>query len=139
MRVAGFITGLLFAICAAVPAQSGQVMTVSYICMIEGVPARLTAQVQAVNRAGLFIDGAGLFSDSFATGEVTYYYGGTLVSETGGRYSFQGENQFADFVDLDTNDRFRVQFNAQGQTLQMIINPQGPGPVQYFCQLAPRQ
>ena len=139
MRVAGFITGLIFAICAVVPAQSGQVLTVSYVCMIEGVPAQLTAQVQAVNRAGLYVDGAGLFADSFATGEVSYYYAGTLVSETGGRYSFQGENQFADFVDLDTNNRFRVQFDPQGQTLQMIVNPQGPGPVQYFCQLAPRQ
>jgi hypothetical protein len=131
--------GLFLALCTTSPAQSAQVSVVSYVCNIEGVPAQLTAQVQAVSPAGIYMDSAGMFAGSIPTNEVNYYYQGTLVSQTGGRYSFQGENQFADFVDLNTNDRFRVQFTLQGQILQMIINPQGPGPVQYFCQLAGRQ
>ena len=106
------------------------------MCNIEGAPAQLTAQVQAVSPAGVFMDGAGMFAGSVPTGEVNYYYQGTLVSVTGARYSFQGENQFADFVDLNTNDRFRVQFIVQGPQLLMIVNPQGPGPVQYLCQAA---
>ena len=123
----------------AVPVYAQQVSTVVYVCNIEGVQGQLTAQVQAVNSAGVFMDGAGRFGGSVATGDVNYYYQGTLVTQTGARYSFTGENAFADFVDLNTNDRFRVQFNVQGQVLQMIINPQGRGPVQYFCQLAGRQ
>ena len=127
--------GLVSAIALAIPAHAQQpITTVVYACNIEGAQAQLTAQVQAVNTAGIFIDARGLFAGSIPTGEVTYYYGGTLVSATG-RYSFQGENQFASFVDLNTNDRFNAQMILQGQILQMIINPQGPGPVQYFCQL----
>ena len=109
-----------------------------YACNIEGAPAQLTAQVQAVSPAGVFMDGAGMFAGSVPTGEVNYYYQGTVVSATS-RYSFQGENQFADFVDLNTNDRFRVQFVIQGPQLLMIVNPFGPGPVQYLCQLQGQQ
>ena len=108
------------------------------MCNIEGAPAQLTAQVQAVSPAGVFMDGAGMFAGSVPTGEVNYYYQGTVVSATS-RYSFQGENQFADFVDLNTNDRFRVQFVIQGPQLLMIVNPFGPGPVQYLCQLQGQQ
>jgi PQQ-dependent catabolism-associated CXXCW motif protein len=56
-----------------------------------------------------------------------------LVSATA-RYSFTGENGYADFVDLIRNERFRVQMIPQGQQLLMVVNPQGPGPVQYMCQ-----
>jgi len=136
MRTAyAFAAGLLTAICLTGTAHAQQVSTVVYICNIEGAHA----QVQAVNSAGVFMDGAGMFGGSIATGDVNYYYQGTLISQTGGRYSFTGENAFADFLDLNTNDRFRVQMIVQGQMLQLIINPQGPGPVQYFCQLAGRQ
>jgi hypothetical protein len=134
-----FAAGLISAMCLMGSAHAQQVSTVVYICNIEGAQAELTAQVQAVNSAGVFMDSSGMFGGSVSTGEVRYYYQGTLISQTGGRYSFTGENAFADFLDLNTNDRFRVQMNVQGQMLQLIINPQGPGPVQYFCQLAGRQ
>ncbi len=140
MRTASALAaGLLSAICLTGSVHAQQVSTVVYICNIEGAQAQLTAQVQAVSPAGVFMDGAGMFGGAIGTGEVNYYYQGTLISQTGGRYSFTGENAFADFVDLNTNDRFRVQMNVQGQMLQLIINPQGPGPVQYLCQLAGRQ
>lgn len=135
MRLGAFIAAIVSAIGLTAPAQAQQVTVVTYVCNIEGAQAQLTAQVQAVSPAGVFMDGAGMFAGSIPTGEVNYYYQGTLVSATA-RYSFQGENQFADFVDLNTNDRFRVQFIVQGPQLLMIVNPQGPGPVQYLCQAA---
>ena len=133
-----FVAALASVIGLAAPTQAQQVTVVTYICNIEGAPAQLTAQVQAVSPAGVFMDGAGLFAGSIPTGEVNYYYQGTVVSATS-RYSFRGENQFADFVDLNTNDRFRAQFILQGQQLVMIVNPFGPGPVQYLCQLQGQQ
>jgi hypothetical protein len=133
-----FAASIVSAICLAVPGHAQQVSVVTYLCNIEGAPAQLTAQVQAVNTAGVFMDGAGMFAGSIPTGEVTYYYQGMVVSATS-RYSFQGENQFADFVDLNSNERFRVQFIVQGPQLLMIVNPFGPGPVQYLCQLQGQQ
>ena len=138
MRTGAFIAALALALGLAAPAQAQQVTVVTYVCNIEGAPAQLTAQVQAVSPAGVFMDGAGMFAGSVPTGEMNYYYQGTVVSATS-RYSFQGENQFADFVDLNTNDRFRVQFVIQGPQLLMIVNPFGPGPVQYLCQLQGQQ
>jgi hypothetical protein len=133
--VGAFIAAIVSAIGLAAPAQAQQVTVVQYACNIEGAQAQLTAQVQAVSPAGVFMDGAGMFAGSVTTGGVNYYYQGSVVSATS-RYSFQGENQFADFVDLNTNDRFRVQFVIQGPQLLMIVNPFGPGPVQYLCQAA---
>lgn len=110
----------------------------AWTCNIEGAPAQLTAQVEAISPAGIYVDSSGLFTGSIPTEEVNYYYQGTLVSASA-RYSFTGENQFADFVDLQTNDRFRVQMIIQGQNLMMIVNPQGPQPVQYQCQMSAQQ
>lgn len=128
------VVSLLVSVAVASPLAAQQSTTVNYVCNIEGAQAQLTAQVQAVTPAGVFTDPQGMFAGSISTGEVNYYYQGSLVSTTGARYAFNGENAFADFVDLNTNDRFRVQFIVQGQMLLMIVNPQGPGPVQYLCQ-----
>jgi PQQ-dependent catabolism-associated CXXCW motif protein len=75
----------------------------------------------------------GKFEGSIDSGVVNYHYQGSLVSATS-RYSFTGTNAFADFVDLISNERFRAQMIVQGQQLLMIVNPHGPGPVQYLCQ-----
>src|SRR6185503_11986161 len=125
--------GLVSTLCLAVPAQAQRTATVNFVCSIEGAPAQLTAQVEAVNEAGVRIDPSGLFGGSIATGNVNYFYQGALTSATS-RYSFTGTNQFADFVDLIANERFRVQMIPQGTQLLLIINPQGPGPVRYMCQ-----
>ncbi len=106
----------------------------TWVCNIEGAAAQLTAQVEAVNSAGVFIDPGGMFAGSIPLDQVIYYYQGSLVSQTG-QYSFVGENEFADFTDLYTNQRFRVQMIVQGRDLLMIVNPFGPQPVQYFCQM----
>jgi len=132
-RGRALVAGFLSTVCFAVPAQAQRVAVVQLVCNIEGAPAQLTARVQAVTGAGVFVDASGLFAGSIATGDVNYFYEGSLTSATG-RYSFTGTNQFADFVDLTTNDRFRVQMVPQGAQLVLIINPQGPGPVRYLCQ-----
>jgi hypothetical protein len=131
-----FTATLIVAAGFAAGAGAQNVTVVNYVCNIEGVPAQLTAQVQAVSPAGVFMGQGGGFGGAIGTGEVNYYYQGQLISQTGGRYSFTGENAFADFVDLNTNDRFRVQLTVQGPILVLLINPQGPGPVQYMCQQA---
>ncbi|MEM7124330.1 MAG: hypothetical protein AAF563_23840 [Pseudomonadota bacterium] len=106
----------------------------SWICNIEGAPAELTAQVEAVNSAGVYMDPNGLFAGSVSLDQVIYYYQGSLVSQTG-QYSFVGENEYADFTDLYTNQRFRVRMIVQGRELLMVVNPFGPQPAQYLCQM----
>ena len=118
----------------AAPLQAQQTTILSYTCDLGGAPAQLTAEVQAVTPAGVFMDpSSGQFGGAISTGEVNYYYQGSLVSATA-RYSFTGENGFADFVDLVNNERFRAQMIVQGSQLLMVVNPHGPGPVQYLCQ-----
>src|SRR5213594_4333773 len=90
-------------------AQQQQTTIVNYVCNIGGAPAQLTAQVQEVRPAAIFQGPTGGFGGAISTGEVNYYYQGSLVSGTA-RYSFTGENAFADFVDLINNERFRAQF-----------------------------
>lgn len=121
---------LVFALPAS--AANPRAATFAWDCNIEGAPARLSAQVEAVTPAGVFVDANGLFAGAISTGEVNYYYEGNLVSATA-RYVFTGENQFADFTDLNTNDRFHVQFIVSGRDLLMIANPHGPQPAQYGC------
>ena len=61
------------------------------------------------------------------------YTSGQLVSNSA-RYSFNGQNQFADFVDVTRNERFRVRFDERPNGLVLVANPFGPGPASYFCQ-----
>ncbi|MCB1681294.1 MAG: hypothetical protein H6858_09990 [Rhodospirillales bacterium] len=124
-----FVTALL----VALPAFAQQVTTVSYVCDLGGAPAQLTAQVEAIGDAGIVQNGQGWVTGVIGTGDVNYHYQGELVSQTA-RYVFTGENQFADFTDMSTNDRFHVQMIAQGPLLTMVINPENPQPVMYQCQ-----
>ena len=64
---------------------------------------------------------------------ISVYTSGQLVSSSA-RYSFQGQNQFADFVDVMRNERFRVRFEERPNGLVLVANPFGPGPASYFCQ-----
>lgn len=132
-RKAALLGGVLAIAGLSSPAQAAA--TFVWTCNIEGAPARLTAQVEAISPAGVYMDPHGFFTGSIASGEVNFYYGGSLVSASA-RYSFTGQNQYADFVDLQSNARFRVQMIVQGRSLVMVVNPFGPGPVRYACQLA---
>ena len=121
-KISALTLALISSAFAAGTAGAQQISVVQYTCNIEGAPAQLTAQVQAVNSTG-------------NPGDVNYFYQGSLVSQSS-RYTFTGTNQYADFVDLLSNERFRAQFILQGPQLLIIVNPQGPGPVQYLCQLS---
>ena len=120
--------GLLVAFLAlsATPAAA-QVSFVEYQCDLGGAPAQLSAKVEQVQSGAVWRDGSTIMDGS------DLYYEGQLVSASA-RYSFTGTNGFADFIDLNTNDRFRVQFILQGNYLQMIINPGQDNAVQYMCQ-----
>ncbi len=126
---AAFSASLVFT--AASVAQ--QASTVSYVCNIEGAPAQLTAQVQAIDDAGRVVNSQGWITGVIGTGNYNLYYQGQLVSATA-RYVFTGENQFADFTDLNTNARFRAQLIVQGQQLLLIANPETSQPARYVCQ-----
>lgn len=123
----------IFLIVSAAPAAAQNVKTVSYVCDLGGAPAQLTAQIETVNTAGAVTNSDGWITGVIGTGETMTYYQGELVSATA-RYVFTGENQYADFTDMNTNDRFRVQMVAQGAYLTMVINPETPQPVTYQCQ-----
>lgn len=126
------ILALALAVCPT-PSSAQQISTVRYVCDLGGAPAQLTAQVETIGDAGIVQNSQGDITGVIGTGDVNYHYQGELTSATA-RYVFTGENQFADFTDLGTNERFHVQMISQGQALTMIINPETPQPVTYQCQ-----
>lgn len=119
----------------ATPDLSAQTSTVQYSCNIGGMPAQLTAQIEVVGGTGRVIGSQGQITGVIGTGDSMVYYQGQLVSQTGS-YSFVGENEYADFTDNYTYERFRARMQAQGNYLLITVNPFGPMPVQYSCQLA---
>lgn len=102
------LSGVLYA-----PSVIAQPAFIRYTCNIDGLPASLAAQVEV-------LDG------------ITYYQG-ELKSATA-HYTFVGENDYADFTNMTTPERFRVHMLLQGVYLQMTVNPFGQQPRQYMCQ-----
>ncbi len=120
---------------AALPSTAlAQQATLSYQCDLGGVPAQMVMAVQYQAAFDPLYNFEGNISGLFPAG-VTIYTAGEVASQTA-RYSFRGENQFADFTDLITGERFRVQWvlDAQRNGVWMKVNPFG-GTVTYFCAL----
>lgn len=114
--------------------QSSNKARFSFNCDLGGVNGVLTMDVEAINSTGV-VFGAGSSPDItgvVATGGVLYVTSGTVESATAS-YSFTGENNFADFVDRYTSDRFRVEWIQTTTGLYMVVNPFGPGPTMYDC------
>jgi len=132
-RFVAIVLGCLAVLAQQAAHAQGNVFT--WMCNIGGAPAQLTAQIEAVNSAGVYVDPNGMFAGTVSLDQVTYYYQGSLVSANS-QYSFVGENDYADFVDLYSNERFRVQMIVQNRDLVMVVNPFGPEPVQYGCQMS---
>ncbi len=106
----------------------------TFDCDLGGAVGQLTVNIEAINQAGS-IWGSGPNPQIKAVvglGSVLYVTSGELRSQVAA-YSFTGENQYADFTDLQTYDRFRVRWILNGQTLVMVINPFG-GATQHTCQ-----
>ncbi len=114
------------------------VQTVQFQCDIGGMPATLTAQVETYGATGM-VGNTGATGPSIHVigGQGTnVYYQGTLQSQTA-NYSFTGEGAYADFTDMGSYARFRVQFDLlPNGGLVLTANPFGPQPAQYACQPA---
>jgi hypothetical protein len=103
---------------------------------LQGVRGALTMEVEVVNTAGV-VWGPGTTPDITAvisTGGYTIYTAGELRSPAA-YYTFTGENNFADFTEPATSQRFRVEWIETPQGMRMVVNPFGPGPVEYDCML----
>ena len=68
------------------------------------------------------------------TSSYTVYTEGEIRSPTS-YYVFTGGNNYADFTDMNTYDRFRVEWVEDTDGLIMIVNPFGEAPTQHTCVL----
>lgn len=112
----------------------------TFDCDLQGAVGQLTVDVEVVQSAGA-VWGPG--PNPQITGVIgdqgaIYYTAGELRSDVA-YYTFTGENQFADFVEPATYQRFRVQWILQGESLVMVINPFGEGPAYHMCQMTGSQ
>ncbi|MEM7204324.1 MAG: hypothetical protein AAF628_28955 [Planctomycetota bacterium] len=108
----------------------------TYECDVSGLIGTLTLDIEAIGSTGI-VFGSGPNPDItgvIGTGGVTYFTSGQLVTPTT-RYSFTGQNQFADFTNTTTPERFRVEWVNAPQGLTIVVNPFGPGPTQVPCRL----
>ncbi|MCA8949410.1 MAG: hypothetical protein KDE27_07895 [Planctomycetes bacterium] len=103
---------------------------------LQGVPAELVMEVEVVGNSGVTWSAGSNpeITGVIGTGSYTIYTAGELTSPIA-YYVFTGENAFADFTEPATSQRFRVQWIETQQGMTMIVNPFGPGPVQYDCVL----
>lgn len=105
-------------------------------CDLNGLTGVLSMEVEAVGSSGI-VWGSGPNPDISAvisTGDVIYFVSGSLVSPTAS-YTFVGQNNFADFTNPDTFERFRVEWVLLASGLRMIINPFGQQPTSHDCVL----
>lgn len=106
----------------------------TFDCDLQGVNGELTLDIEAVQGSGITWgsgtnpDITGVISD----GSVNYFTDGEVRSNIA-YYTFTGENQFADFVDMNNGDRFRVQWVEESNGLTIVVNPFGPQPGRHFC------
>ncbi len=109
-------------------------------CDLQGEIAKMEMLVEVLGDYGLtWSSGASPdITGVISTGDYIVYTSGTVQSSTG-YYTFSGENQFADFVDQYTYDRFLVEWVQENNGVWMIVNPYGPGPAQHFCTITASQ
>ena len=126
---------MLGPVLAAAPAVAlAQQVTLTYMCDLGGALAQMLMAVQYQAAYDPLFNFKGNISGIFPAG-VTVYTTGEVASNTA-RYSFRGENDFADFTDMVNGERFRVQWvlDAQRNGVWMKVNPFG-GTTTYFCAL----
>jgi hypothetical protein len=106
----------------------------TFDCDLQGLTGALTMDIEAINSAGA-VFGSGpnpAITGVIAAGGVLYVTAGELRSATAS-YVFTGDNQFADFTDIATSQRVRVQFLPSNQGVTLVIDPFGPAPTQNSC------
>ncbi len=127
---------IAFLILLATPVLAQQQGSLSYACDIDGQPGQLIAQYEVIGSSGITSAPNGDITGVISTGDSTIYYQGQLTTPSA-RYSFTGENAYADFTDLSTYARFRVELVSEGDHLALVVNPFGDQPLRYFCQRSP--
>ena len=112
----------------------------TYSVDLHGVRGTLEMDVEVVSQSGI-VWGPGnrpSIRGVIGTGNSTIYTAGRLTSPNA-NYTFRGENEFADFTDLATSQRFRVRWQLTPRGLLLTANPFGPGPTTYECVLTDSQ
>ena len=117
---------------ASAEAARAQDVVLSLVCDLGGAPAQMTMGVEYQTAFDFSMTPSGDISGIFPVG-VTVFTAGEVVSSTA-RYSFRGENDFADFTNIDTNERFLVQWilDPQRNGILMVVNPFGDA-TSHFC------
>ncbi len=126
-----FAQAALLALITATAAQAQEVR-VNFLCDLGGAPAQMAMFVHYQNAFGISVGPTRQISGVFPTGVNVYTAG--QVSSHAATYTFRGENQFADFVDHTTGQRFRVEWvlDAGRNGVWMRVNPFGDTAT-YFC------
>ncbi len=118
------LIALLASILLVIPSSAlGQDSVLSFECDLAGTPAQMTMAVEYINSHGITATSNGDISGVFPTG-VSVYTSGQVIAENA-RYSFQGENQFADFSAMNWHERFRVEWHidATRNGVWLAVNP----------------
>ena len=123
---------LLLTVCLAAPAAAQNVI-LNLSCNLGGIAAPMLMEVHYQQAFGLSANQRGHISGIFPVG-VNVYTAGQMQGQ-GVTYGFTGTNEFADFTEYPSLNRFRVKWVLDGPNngLWMIINPFGPGPARHFC------
>lgn len=103
-------------------------------CDLQGLTGQMVMEIEIISSTGITW-GPGPnpeITGVIGTGEYIVYTDGELNSPTAS-YTFTGENQFADFTEVNTFERFRVQWVETSEGLIMIVNPFGDMPTQHSC------
>ncbi len=111
------------AVCAGTGSASAQVKQHLLLCDLNGMQAQMLLNLEYVATSGVVgdpgsIPGIGVIG----TGQYRVYTSGEVRSPSG-YYVFTGEGQYAEFTDMVSYDRFKVQFVDQRGGLLLIINP----------------
>ena len=123
------LAALLATLAAPAPAQEVQL---AFSCDLNGAPAQMLMAVHYQQAFDWSQNYKGDISGVFPVG-VNVYTAGQIQSATGA-YTFTGENDFADFTDLVSGARFRVQWvlDPPRNGVWMKVNPFG-GTTLHFC------
>ncbi len=119
---------------AATPAAAQDAM-LTFSCDLNGMAVPMAMAVQYVSDTGIAADPRGNISGVFPTGVIVYTAGEVVGPQV--RYVFSGQNDFADFTEYPSMNRFRVRWvlDSPRNGVWMVVNPFGPGPSQHFCAL----
>ena len=121
MRIATVFVALTLAM-TATAAQAREVI-LTLTCDLNGAPGHMRMGVTYHQSFDTSRDFRGDISGVFPVGVTVYTYGD--VTSATAKYTFRGQNQFADFVTAGSLERFRVQWalDQQRNGIWMIVNP----------------